>query len=73
MNNTEAWEMVIKAAEKFAQIDETEATLNGALMMPKLKAALNRVTPRVERMRSKLDFMRAARAGKPKLPAWMAP
>lgn len=73
MNNTEAWEMVIKAAENFMRIDETESAATGTRMMPKLQAALNRVTPRVDRMRAKLDFARAARSGRPKLPSWMAP
>lgn len=73
MNNTEAWEMVIKAAQNFAQIDETEATINGAPMMPKLNAALKRVTPRVDRMRSRLDAIRAQKSGKPNCPKWAMP
>jgi len=73
MNQTEAYELVLKAAQNFLQIDETESTLTGHRMMPRLQAAINKVEPRVNRMRSKLDFLRSTRAGKPNLPSWMAP
>jgi hypothetical protein len=73
MNNTEAWEMVNKAARNFGMIDETESTITGSRMLPKLSMAIKQVEPKILRMRARLDDTRARRAGTPKLPAWMKP
>lgn len=41
--------------------------------MPRLAKALHKTKPRVERMRARLDAIRARRAGKPKCPSWAMP
>lgn len=57
MNQTEAWIEALQEAHAF----------------PKLGAALKKVKPRVERMRSRLDFARAKTAGKLNRPSWATP
>lgn len=69
MNQTEAWEIVIKAAESRLFIADSEA----AHAFPKLAAALKKVKPRVERMRSRLNFARARKAGTLNRPQWATP
>lgn len=67
MNQTEAWELVIRAAE-MCQQDERWRNA-----MPRLAKAISRTKPKVEKMRARLDDQRARRAGKPKCPAWARP
>jgi hypothetical protein len=74
MNLTEAWEEVIKAAEQRLAISEDDALRHGkSHALPKLAQALRKVRPRVERMRSRLDFSRAKKAGKQTRPSWATP
>lgn len=74
MNQTEAWEEVIKAAEQRLIISEDEALRHGkSHALPKLAQALRKIRPRVERMRSRLDVVRARKAGKPTRPSWATP
>ena len=68
MNQTEAWELVIKAAELCR---DDPAGLG--LQTPHLAKAIKKVKPRVERMRSRLECIRARRAGKPKCPRGLEP
>jgi len=68
MNLTESWELVIKAAELCR---DDPAGLG--LQTPHLAKAIKKVKPRVERMRARLDFIRARKAGKPTGPSWAIP
>ncbi len=67
MNQTEAWEMVIRAAQLCRDDPHWSAA------MPRLAKAIMKVKPRVERMRSRLDYARARRAGKPRCPKGLEP
>jgi len=67
MTQTEAWELVIRAAELCRDDPRWSAA------MPRLPRAILKTKPKVERMRARLDDLRARRAGAPKLPAWMKP
>jgi hypothetical protein len=74
MNQTESWEEVIKAAEQRLSISEDEALRHGkSHALPSLAKALRKVRPRVERMRARLDFSRARKAGKLTRPSWATP
>lgn len=74
MNQTEAWEEVFKAAEQRFAISEDEALRHGkSHALPSLAKALRKVRPRVERMRTRLDFARAKKAGKLNRPSWATP
>lgn len=70
MNQTEAFEAVYQAAvERLSHFtarrqDKQRATL---------ERALNKVFPRVQRMRQRLDFIRAKRAGTLNRPSWATP
>lgn len=66
MNQTEAWEAVLLAAEAYERI----MTLRDARP---LQRALAKVKPRVTRMRARLDFIRARKAGKLNRPSWATP
>lgn len=72
MNQTEAWELVVRAAESRLFIADIEAQQD-AHAFPKPATALKKIKPRVERMRSRLDFARARRAGKPRCPKGLEP
>lgn len=72
MNTTEAWELVVKAAESRLFIADAEAH-HASHAFPKLASALKRIKPRVERMRSRLDHLRARKAGKPRCPKGLEP
>jgi hypothetical protein len=67
MNLTESWELVIRAAELCRDDPRWSAA------MPRLAKALTKVKPRVERMRSRLDFSRARKAGTQTRPSWATP
>lgn len=59
-----------------AQATIANAELRGRAHLPRiiaLQRAVKIMQPRAERMRERLDFHRARRAGTPKLPTWMAP
>ena len=73
MNVTEAYQVILTAARNFGQIDQTESTLTGSLMLPHLDKALKIFEPRARRMRERLEATRARRAGKPKCPKWAEP
>lgn len=73
MNLTEAWEMVIKAAEITQRLIERGDLDEDACGIPRLTQALTKVTPRVQRMRARLDFIRAKKAGKQNRPSWATP
>ncbi len=74
MNQTEAYEEVIKAAQQRLTISEDEALRCGqSHALPKLAQALRKVLPRVQRMRTRLDFSRARKAGKQSRPSWATP
>lgn len=72
MNQTEAWELVVRAAESRLFIDDCEAVL-APRTFPSLAAALKKIKPRVERMRSRLDHLRARKAGNPRCPKGLEP
>jgi len=65
MNLTEAWESVLKAAEAVADED--------LLNSKELHKACRMVRPRVERMRGRLEALRARRAGRPLCPRGLEP
>lgn len=71
MNVTEAWEAVIRAADWMVRTGEKTDPKAGPVV--ELRAALKKVTPRVQRMRSRLDFIRAKKAGKQTRPNWATP
>jgi hypothetical protein len=70
MNQTEAWEAVLKAAQLFHH------SFPGACVTPeggkpqKLSLALLKVTPKVKRMRERLDALRARRKPIKSGPEW---
>lgn len=71
MTVTEAFEWVTAAAETMVQkADEQRMKDEG---IENLRRALKRVQPRVQRMRARLDFARARRAGKLNRPSWATP
>jgi hypothetical protein len=71
MNQTEAWEAVLKAAQLF------HSSTPGACVTPeggkpqKLSVALLKVTPRIKRMRERLDALRARRKPMTNGPEWL--
>lgn len=67
MNITEAYEEVLRAAK----MCRDDARWRAA--MPRLPKAILKIQPRVERMRERLDFWRARRAGKPRCPKGLEP
>lgn len=69
MNQTEAWEWVLGAAESIVRFHQNQDD-EGVKM---LRKAIPKVKPKIVRMRERLDDARARRAGTPKLPAWMKP
>lgn len=69
MNVTESHEMLVRAAEWI--LDRYGDDRPGEFA--KLPAALRIMKPRAQRMRERLDFHRARRAGTPKGPAWASP
>jgi len=71
MNQTEAWEVVIKAADWMVRTAEKTNPKAGPVI--ELRTALKKVKPRVERMRSRLDFARARKAGTLNRPSWATP
>lgn len=72
MNQTEAWEAVYGAA--FAALSlGIRSGMMEADEQRRLAAACKKVKPRVERMRSRLDFARARKAGKLNRPSWATP
>ena len=71
MNQTEAWEWIVTASETMVQKADEQGMLDEGI--ENLRRALNRVKPRVERMRSRLDHLRARRAGKPRCPKGLEP
>ncbi len=73
MNMTEAWETVIRAAEIARTLVERGNLDDEACGIAKISTAINKVKPRVERMRSRLDHARARRAGKPRCPKGLEP
>lgn len=73
MNQTEAWETVIKAAKISLALIERGDLDDDACDTPKLATALRKVAPRVERMRARLDFLRARKAGTLNRPSWATP
>lgn len=79
MNQTEAMETVLEAADIFCRLNLLEK--GRPMVMVKigngdshnLVSALRKITPRVQRMRARLDFSRAKKAGKQSRPSWAAP
>jgi hypothetical protein len=72
VNQTEAWEWVLGAAEGLIYHAEKQGLPDDEGLRA-LRKAVPKVKPKIERMRARLDDSRARRAGKPKLPAWMKP
>ncbi|MGV3661339.1 MAG: hypothetical protein ACO1TE_14215 [Prosthecobacter sp.] len=75
MNQTEAWEEVLSAADAFAEQLRREELQFGGNRRAKLVKALAKVRPRITLMRSRLDTIRARLAPRRKLekgmPAWL--
>lgn len=72
MNQTEAWEIVWNAAvERLSHL--TLKRPKQAAKCARLERALSKCAPRVQRMRARLDFSRAKRAGKQSRPSWATP
>lgn len=72
MNQTEAWETVLEAARQYAgRVD----LINHSGKVWRLSKALEKVTPRVSRMRTRLNTIRATAAQRRKtakgMPAWL--
>ncbi len=64
MNQTEAWELVIKAAKLCRDDPRWSAA------MPRRAKAIKKTAPRVERMRLRLDHLRERKAGISRRPKW---
>lgn len=74
MNQTEAWETVEKAAlERLIYLTRRAKTPAKKQECRALRIALIKVGPRVHRMRARLDFSRAKKAGKQSRPSWATP
>jgi hypothetical protein len=74
MNQTEAWEAVGNAAlEHLSWLACRAKTLKQQQEVKLLKRAIQKVAPRVQRMRARLDFSRARKAGKQTRPSWATP
>lgn len=72
MTITEAYEAVYLAA--VAHLAKQKGTSKAALReQASLERALKKISPRIHRMRARLDVSRARRAGKPSRPAWATP
>lgn len=72
MNKTEAYETVLNAAIGLLSL-ETSRGDGDLIGNRRLETAINQVTPQIQRMRSRLDALRARRAGKPTCPKWALP
>ena len=71
MNVTEAYEWVATAAQTMVQRADQQGMQDEGI--ENLRRALKHVQPRVHRMRSRLDFIRAKKAGKQTRPNWATP
>jgi hypothetical protein len=73
MNMTEAWEVVIRAAEIAQTLVERGDLDDEACGIANLSRAITKVKPRAGRMRSRVDFARARKAGPLNRPKWATP
>jgi hypothetical protein len=72
MNITEAFEEVLAAAQSMVAYSERNDDKMPDCIV-KLRRAIAKVEPRVKRMRSRLDAIRARKSGKPNCPKWAMP
>lgn len=74
MNQTEAWELVFAAAvARYARMALTAKSKAERQAVKDMDVALKKVSLRVHRMRARLDFARARKAGKQTRPSWATP
>lgn len=72
MNITEAYEAVYMAAVAYLAKQKRNSK-SAQREQANLERALKKISPRIQRMRSRLDFSRARRAGKQSRPSWATP
>lgn len=74
MNVTEAQEELLAAAQSMlARADHQGGGMSRLQCVRNLRRAVQIMTPRVARMRARLNDIRARRAGCPNCPKWAAP
>lgn len=74
MNITEAHEELLAAAQSMlTRAEQQGGIIRNLECTRKLRRAVQILTPRVRRMRARLNDQRARRAGTPNCPKWAAP